>query len=45
MFGKVSKDVSVDKMKKTGLYRYVFDVLVDYDSIDIADILDIFVNI
>ena len=27
-------------MKKTGLYGYVYDFLVDYDSNDVADILD-----
>ena len=37
----VSKDFSVDNMKKTGLYGYVYDFSVDYDSIDAADILDI----
>ena len=29
---------SVDNMKKTGLYGYVYDFSVDYDSIDIDDI-------
>ena len=33
-FGNVSKDVSTDNVKKTGLYRYVYDFRVDYDSID-----------
>ena len=28
-------------MKKTGLYGYVYDFSVDYDSIDIADIFNI----
>ena len=28
-------------MKKTGLYKYVYDFTVDYDTIDVADILDI----
>ena len=27
-------------MKKTELYGYFYDFLVDYDSIDVADILD-----
>ena len=31
----VSKDFSVDNMKKTGLCGYVYDFLFDYDSIDI----------
>ena len=38
----VWKNFSVIKLKKTGLYRYVFDFSVDYDSIDIDDILDIY---
>ena len=29
------------KIKKTGLYRYVYDFLANYDSIDVADVLDI----
>ena len=28
-------------MKKTGLYGYIYDFSVDYDSIDVDDILDI----
>ena len=28
-------------MKKIGLYEYVYDFSVDYDSIDVGDILDI----
>ena len=28
-------------MKKTGLCRYVYDFLVDYDKVEINDILDI----
>ena len=39
--GNVSKDFSAHNMKKTGLYRYVYNFSVDYDSIDIDDILDI----
>ena len=31
----------VGNMKKTGLYKYVYDFTVDYDTIDVADILDI----
>ena len=37
--GNVSKDWSVDNMKKTGLNGYVFDFSVDYHAVD--DILDI----
>ena len=39
--GNVSKDFSVDVIKNTELYGYVYDFLVDFDSIDIDDILDI----
>ena len=38
--GNISKDFSVDKMKKTGFYGYVFDFRVDYYAIAIDDILD-----
>ena len=34
-------NVSVDDMRKTGLYRYVYDFSVDYNIIDVDDILDI----
>ena len=37
--GKVSKEFSTDNMKKTGLYQYVYEFSVYYDSIDVADIL------
>ena len=40
-FGNVSKDFSVDNMKKTGFYRYLYDFSVDYDATAIDDILDI----
>ena len=39
--GNISKDLSVDSLNNTGLYRYVYDFSVDYDSIDIDDNLDI----
>ena len=38
--GNISKDWSVDNLKKTGL-RYVYDFSVDYDAIAVSDILDI----
>ena len=38
--GNISKDFSVDNMKKSGLCGYVYDFLVDYDSINADDILD-----
>ena len=39
--GNISKDWSVDNMKKTGFTGYVYDFSVDYDSIDVDDIKDI----
>ena len=39
--GNISKDFSVDHMKKIGFYGYVHDFSVDYDAIPVDDILDI----
>ena len=39
--GNISKDFSVDNMRKTGLNGYVYDFSVDYDAIAVDDILDI----
>ena len=39
--GNISKDFSVDNMKKTGLNGYAFDFSVNYDAIAVDDILDI----
>ena len=39
--GNISKDFSVDNMKKIGLNGYVYDFSVDYDAIAVDDILDI----
>ena len=39
--GNISKDWSVDGMKKTGLKGYVYDFGVDYAAIAVSDILDI----
>ena len=39
--GNISKDWSVNYMKKTGFNGYVYDFRVDYDSTDVDDILDI----
>ena len=39
--GNVSKDWSVDNMKKTGFNGYIYDFSVDYDAISVSDILDI----
>ena len=36
---------SADDMKKTGLYWYPYEFLVDYDGIDVDDFLDIHLNI
>ena len=38
--GNISKDFSVDSMRKTGLNGYVYDFSVDYDAIAVDDILD-----
>ena len=39
--GNISKDWSVDNMKKTGFNGYVYDFKVDYDAIADDDSLDI----
>ena len=39
--GNISKDFSLDNMKKTGLNWYVYDFSNDYNSIAVDDILDI----
>ena len=39
--GNISKDFSVDNMKKTGLNGYVYDFSVDYNIIDTSNIIDI----
>ena len=39
--GNISRDFSVDNMKKTGLNRYVYHFSVDYDFIANDEILDI----
>ena len=39
--GNISKEFSVDNMKKMGLYGYVYDFSVDYDAIAVDDISDI----
>ena len=38
--GNISKDFSVDNMKKAGLNGYVYDFSVDYDAIAVDDILE-----
>ena len=39
--GNISKDWSIDNMKKTEFNRYVYDFSVDYDVIDVDDIKNI----
>ena len=39
--GNISKDWSVDNMKRTGFTGYVYDFSVDYDAIAVDDIKDI----
>ena len=39
--GNISKDWSVDNMKKTGFNGYAYDFSVDYDVIAVDDIKDI----
>ena len=39
--GNISKDFSVDIMKKTGLNGHVYNFSVDCDAIAVDDILDI----
>ena len=38
--GNVSKDFPTDNIKNIRLYRYVYDFSVNYDSIDVDDILE-----
>ena len=39
--GNISKDWSVDNMKKTGFTGYVYDFSVDYEAIAVDDIENI----
>ena len=39
--GNISKDFSVDNLKKTGFNRYVYDFSVDYNDTAVDDVLDI----
>ena len=39
--GNISKDWSVDNMKKTGFNGYAYDFSVDYDAITFDDMKDI----
>ena len=40
--GNISKDRSIDNMKKTGFNGYIYDFSEDYDAITVDDILDIY---
>ena len=37
----ISKDITVDNMKKTGFCGQVYDFSIDYDNINISDIKNI----
>ena len=39
--GNISKDWSIDNMKRTGFTGYVYDFSVDYEATDVDDIKDI----
>ena len=39
--GNISKDWSVDNMRKTGFNSYIYDFSEDYDAIAVDDVLDI----
>ena len=39
--GNISRDWSIDNMKKTGFNGYIYDFSVDYNAISVSDILDI----
>ena len=39
--GNISKDFSIDSVKKTGLKGYVYDFSVNYNALAVADILEI----
>ena len=37
LYAMFQKKFSVDNLKMTGLYGYVYDFTVDYESIDVAE--------
>ena len=41
MSWNISKNWSVDNMRYTGLFRYVYDFSVDYDNTSVDDIKNI----
>ena len=40
--GNISIDWKIDKMKNTGLNRYVYNFSADYSAIAVDDVLDIY---
>ena len=40
--GNISKDWSIDNMKRAGFNGYIYDFTVDYEAIDVDDIKDIY---
>ena len=38
--GNISKDCAIDNMKNTELYVYMINFSVDYDSIDVGNVLN-----
>ena len=40
-FGNISKDWSVDNMKKTGFNGYIYDFSVDYEAVAVDNFKDI----
>ena len=40
--GNISKDFTVNNIKKTGLNGYVYEFSVDYNIIDTSNIIDIY---
>ena len=38
---KISKDFTVNNITKTGLNGYVYDFPVDYNTIDVSDIVEV----
>ena len=39
--GNVPEDFPADNMKNNGLYGYIYDFPIDYDSIEVDDFFDI----
>ena len=39
--GNIAKYFTVDNMKETGLNGYAYDFSVDYNTIDVIDIVDV----